>query len=123
MGKKPVDSSVRPQAVALPYAGLNQTQIARQRNISRHCVENAIKKYKKTGQYNDFLRTGRPKRIPSCGVRHLKRLVKDDRRISAAKITSDVNASLPKPVSTRTVRRYLRDHGYEYVFKIKTMTQ
>ena len=35
------------------------------------------------------------------------------------KITSDLNASLPKPVSTRTIRCYLRDLGYEYVVKIK----
>ena len=59
------------------------------------------------------------KKIPNRGVRHLKRLVKDDGRLSATKITSDLNTSLPKPVSTRTVRRYLRDLGYEYVVKIK----
>ncbi|CAF2016844.1 unnamed protein product [Rotaria magnacalcarata] len=119
MGKKPVDSIVRAQAVALSDAGLNQVEISRQLHISRHCVQNAIKKYKETGQYNDFPRTGRPKKIPNRGIRHLKRLVKDDGRLSAAKITSDLNASLPKPVSTRTVRRYLRDLGYEYVVKIK----
>ena len=119
MGKKPVDSIVRAQAVPLSDSGLNQAQISRQLNISRHCVQNAVKKYKETGQYNDFPRNGRPKRIPNRNVRHLKRLVKDDGRLSAAKITSDLNASLPKPVSTRAVRRYLRDLGYEYVVKIK----
>ena len=36
-----------------------------------------------------------------------------------AKIASDLNGSLPKSVSTRTVRRYLRDLGDEYVVKIK----
>ena len=61
----------------------------------------------------------RPKKIPNRGVRHLKRLIKDDGRLSAAKITSDLNGNLSKPVSTRTVRRYLRDLGYEYVVKIK----
>ena len=58
-------------------------------------------------------------KIPNRAVRHLKRLGKDDGRFSAAKITSDLNASLSKPVSARTVRRYLRDLGYEYVVKIK----
>ena len=92
--------------------------LSRQLNISRHCVQNAVKKYK-THQYNDFPRTARPEKIPNRGVPHLRRLVKDNGRLSAAKITSDLNASLPKPVSTRTVRRYLRDLGYEYVVKIK----
>ena len=119
MGKKPVDSIVRAQAVALSDSGLNQVQISRQLKISRHCVQNTVKKHKETRQYNDFPRTGRPKRVPNRGVRYLKRLVKDDGRLSATKITSDLNASLPKPVSTRTVRRYLRDLGYEYVVKIK----
>ena len=119
MRKKPVDSIVRAQAVALFDAGLTQVQISKQLKISRHCVENAIKKFKETVQCNDLKRTGRPKKIPDRSVRHLKRLVKGDSRLSAAKITSDWNASLPEPVSTRTVRRYLRDLGFEYVVKIK----
>ena len=83
MDKKLVDSIVRAQAVALSDSGLKQVQISRQLNISRHCVQNAVKRYKETRQYNDFPRTDRPKRIPNRGVRHLKRLVKDDRRLSA----------------------------------------
>ena len=63
MGKRPVDSIVRAQAVALSDAGLNQVEISRQLNISRHCVQNAIKKYKETGQYNDFSRRDRPKKF------------------------------------------------------------
>ena len=100
-------------------AGLTQVQISKQLKISRDYVQNAIKKFKETGQYNDLKRTGRPKKIPDRSVRHLKRQVKGDSRLSAAKITSDLNASLPKLVSTRTVRTYLRDLGFEYVVKIK----
>ena len=119
MGKKSVDWIVRAQTVALPDSGFNQVQISKQLNISRHCVQNAVKKYKETRQYNDFPRTGRPKTISNRSVRHLKRLIKNDKRLNAPGITSDLNASLPKPISTRTVRRYLRDLGYEYVVKIK----
>ena len=109
MDKKLVDSIVRAQAVALSDSELNQVQSSRQLNIFRQCVQNAVMKYKETRQYNDFPRTGRPKKNPNRGVRHLKRLVKDDGRLSAAKITLDLNASLPKPVSTKTICRYLRD--------------
>ena len=50
MGKKPVDSIVRAQALALSDSGHNQVQISRQLNISRHCVQNAVKKYTETRQ-------------------------------------------------------------------------
>ena len=63
MGKKPVDSIVRAQVVALSDSGLNQVQISRQLNSSRHCVQNAVNKYKETRQYNDFPCTGRPKKF------------------------------------------------------------
>ena len=60
----------------------------------------------------------------NCATRHLKRLVKGDRRLSVAKIASDLNSSLPKPVMTRTLRSYVRDLGFEYRVKIeKAMAQ
>ena len=63
--------------------------------------------------------TGRLKKLSGCEIRHLKRLVKGDSRISSSKIESDFNTSLPKPVTTRTVRRYLEELGFEYVVKVK----
>ena len=49
----------------------------------------------------------------------LKRLVKDEDRLSVVKIRKDLNTNLPKPVSRETVRRYLKNLGYEYAVKIK----
>jgi transposase len=119
MGKKSIHPTVRAQVVALDGAGLNQVEISNQLKISRCCVQNAIKKYKKLRRYDDLKHTGRPKKISDREVRHLKKLVKGDSRLSATKIASDLNSSLPKPVTTRTVRRYLKDLGFEYVVKIK----
>ncbi len=45
--------------------------------------------------------------------------MKEDYRLSASKITSDLNNCLPKPVSVVTVRRYLKNLGFEYAVKIK----
>ena len=56
--KKPVDSIVRAQAVALSDARFSHVQISKQLNISRHCVQNTVKKYNEIGQYNDLQRTG-----------------------------------------------------------------
>ena len=119
MGKKAVDSLVRAQAVALHDAGHNQVQISQQLKVSRCFVQNAIKKFKLHHHYNDAKRSGRPKKITGRNVRCLKRLVKGDSRLSATKIMSDLNSVLPEPVTVRTVRRYLKKLGFEYVVKIK----
>ncbi|CAF2153798.1 unnamed protein product [Rotaria magnacalcarata] len=100
MGKKSIDPYVRAQVVALHDAGLNQ-------------------KYKQLGRFDDLKHTERPKKLSGREIRHLKRLVKGDSHLSASKIASDLNTSLPKPIKTRTVRRYLKHLGFEYVVKIK----
>ena len=119
MGKKPSDPFIRAQAVALDQAGMNQVQISKQLKVSRCCVQNAIKKFKTAHHYNDSKRSGRPSKVNTRAVRHLKRLVKEENRLNARKITSDLNNSLPQPVSVVTVRRYLKDLGFEYVVKLK----
>ena len=119
MGKKPISSFKRAQIVALHNAGFNQVDISKDLHVSRCCVQNAIKKYKNFGRYDDLKRSGRPKKVVGRNLRHLKRLVKGDTRLSATKIASDLNASLPKPVTTRTIRTYLKDLGFEYVVKMK----
>ena len=55
MDKKHVDSVIRTRTVALSNAGHCQIEISKQLKISRHFVQNAIKKYK------NLQHTGRPK--------------------------------------------------------------
>ena len=99
--------------------GFNEVQISKQLNIFRCCVQNLLNKYKRLGKYDDSKRAGRPKRLDAHGFWHLKQLVKDDARLSTTKIASDLNASLPNPVTTRTVRAYLKKLTFEYVIKMK----
>ena len=119
MGKKSVHPNILVQAVALHDVGLNQVQISKQLKVFRCCVQNAIKKYKKLCWFDDLQHTGRPKKRSGREIRYLKRLVKGDSRIGASKIASDLNTSLPKPVTIRTVQRYLKKLGFEYVVKVK----
>ena len=51
--------------------------------------------------------------------RHLKRLAKDENRLSVSKIMKDLNQSLPEPITSRTVFRYLKRLSYEYKIKLK----
>ena len=113
MGKRPIEPYVRAQAVALYQSGPNLSKISKQLQVSRCCVCNAITKF------DDMKRSGRPKSLSNRNIREFKRLVQGDNRLSATKITTDLNMSLFKPVSKRTVRRYLKKLGYEYAVKIK----
>ena len=117
--KKPVPSFVRAQMRAVHDAAFNQAPISKQLNISRCCVQNVIKKYTRLGAYDHAKRSERPKELDTRGFRHLKRLAKGDERQSATKIASDLNANLPKPVTIRTVRTYLKQLAIEYVVKMK----
>ena len=46
-------------------------------------------------------------------------MVERDARLSEAKITSNLNTSLTKPVTTRTVRNHLKEPDFEYAAKVK----
>ena len=99
--------------LALYQSGLNLSKISKQLQVSRCCIRNAITKF------DDMKRSSRPKSLSNRNTRELKRLVQSDNRLSAAKITTDLNMSLFKSVSKRTVRRYLKKFGSEYAVKIK----
>ena len=71
------------------------------------------------GRIYQIRRSGRPKRLSDRNIRELKRLIQSDNRLSAAKITTDLNMSVFKPMSKRSMRRYLKKLGYEYAIKIK----
>ena len=119
MGKRSIEPYVRAQAVALYQPSLNLSKISKQLQISRCCVRNSITKFEQYTKFDDMKRSGRPKSLSDHNIRELKRLVQGDNRLSVAKITTDLNMSLFKPVSKCTVRRYLKKLGYEYAVKIK----
>lgn len=122
MGKRAIDPYIRAQVVALYNNGkisMTMDEVAGKLNISKCCVFNAIQKYKKTGEYVDKKRSGRPKRLDERDQRYLKRLVKGENRLSVSKITRDLNQSLSEPISSRSVFNYLKKLGYEYKVKLK----
>ena len=105
--------------IALYDSGFNQVQISKQLNISHCCVENVINKYKQLDIYEDSKLSGRPKTVDGQGFGHLNRLVRGDARLSVTKVTSDLNGSLPKPETTRTVHTYLKELDFEYLVTVK----
>ena len=119
MGKKAVSAYTRAQAVALHQSGMNVFKISKQLDVSCKCVMNAIERYNKYDEFKDLKRTGRPKKLSRRNERQLRRLVKGENRLSAAKITAHLNSSLLKPVTKRTVRNYLTKLAFEYKVKLK----
>ena len=119
MGKRAVSSFVRPHIVALHDAEFNQVQISKQLHNSRYCVQNAINQYEHLGTYEDLKPSGRTKILDGWGFQHLERLVKGDTCLTATRIASDLNASLPRPVTTQTVGTHLKDPDFEYMVKVK----
>ena len=93
MRKKSIHPYVRAQMIVLHDAALKQVQISKQLNVSRYCVHNAINKDKQLGRFNDLKHTGRTKKLSAREIRHLKRLVNGDSRLSANKIATDLNAN------------------------------
>ena len=118
MDKKGVPAYTRAQSVALHQSGMNVSKISKQLNVSRKCVMNAIERYNKYGEFKDLKRSRRLKKLSYRDERHLRRLMKDENQLSAAEITADLNSSLLKPVTKRTVRNYLTKLGFEYKVKL-----
>ena len=119
MGKKSIYPYVRVQVVALHDAALNQLRIPKQLKTSRCCSQNVIKKYKQLDRFDDLKHTGHSKKLSGRDICYLKRLVQGSSRLSASKIATNLNDSLPEPVTTRTIRGYLKDLAFEYVVKIQ----
>ena len=119
MDKRPIELYVRAQVVALYQWDFNLSKISKQLQVSRCCVRNAFTKFEEYAKFDYMKQSGRPKGLSDRNVHELKSLVPGDNRLSAARITTDLNMSLSKPVSKRTMRRYLKKLGYEYAVKIK----
>ena len=118
MDKKVVSAYTRAQAVALHQSGMNVSKISKQLNVSRKCLMNAIERYNKYSEFKDLERSGRPKKLSHRNERHLRRLVKGENQPSVAKVTADLNSSLLKPVTKRTVCNYLTKLGFRIQSKI-----
>ena len=54
MSKRPIESYVRAQPVALYQTGLNLSKISKQLQFSRRCVRNAVTKFEEYAKFDDM---------------------------------------------------------------------
>ena len=119
MGKKSIHPYFRVQVVVLHDVALNWIQISKQLKFSWCCVQNAIKKYKQLGWFDALKHTGRPKKLLRSWDSTFKKIGQRNSRLSASKIAMNLNTSLSELVTTRIIRRYLKDLDFEYLVKIQ----
>jgi transposase len=81
-----------------------------------------LKHYDGRNSVENKPKTGRNMLVMERGDRIILRSVKVNRRATLRDLTNIVNERLPRPVSTRTVRRRLKCHGYTRRRVRKTLT-
>ena len=107
-GTKNTDPSARALIYGMFQKGVPVSEIADYANITRQAVYSLINKYDQRGHHNDAPRSGRPQKMDSRSLRHLKISLEGDRRQSLSDLTTTINNAATHPVHPRTIRRAIR---------------
>ena len=120
--RKEMSTPQKQMVVSLREDGFSQYKIAEIMGVSQSCISRFLRKFNQSGSIENLPRSGRPRKTDERGDRKILRCVKTDRRQTLAEITNDANNVLPSSVSSRTVRRRLRFHGFTRRKIRKTLT-
>lgn len=99
------------QVVALIEAGQNQSQVARQLNLSRYAVRRVYQRYQQTGGYSRRPGTGRKRATTQRDDRFLVNTSLRNRRLNAVQLGQQLQEVREVEVSRWTVRRRLAEGG------------
>lgn len=113
---------LKEQIVRLHKEGRNNSVIAEITGYDRSTVSKFLKRFAVRQSVANNARSGRPKLTSDQSDRVLNRLVLKDRRKSLSDLTSELNNSMPNPLSTRTVQRRLHFLKYNRRKVAKTLT-
>ena len=103
----------RGQIVGARMAGASVTETARMLSVARGTVSKVMNAFKREGKTSsEKHKSGRKMKMSERARRTLKRIVREDRKTTAPKITAELNKHLQDPVSTKTVRRELHKSGF-----------
>ena len=116
MGKKKVTHDQKVAIVTLLKANQSVSHIMNQVKVSKTCVYQTLYKLKKNGDFRDLQRSGRPRKTTVNDDRMIYRMARANPKLSAKNIAQEINGTLAKPVSRRTVQRRLNDRKlYSYI--------
>jgi transposase len=119
MGRAELPEQIKWQIIGLLKGSLSQKKVATLLNISRCAVQNTWKKYTKTGDVKEALRSGRPRKTSPRTDRYLHRAADEDRTKSALQVRDTCIGVRQHPISPRTVQRRLRESGFRCRFAVR----
>lgn len=99
------------QVVALIEAGHNQSQVARQLNLSRYAVRRVYQRYQETGSYSRRRGSGRKRATSHRDDRFLLTSSLRNRRLNAVQLGQQLQEVREVEISRWTVRRRLAEGG------------
>ncbi len=109
MPKRSVTLDIKNQVIGLHLANKSSREIAILLNISQSCATKTIKKFKETGSVNDEHRSGRPRKTSLRDDRLIFRLARSNPTYSLAVLARNINPSLEKSISRKTISRRLAE--------------
>ena len=87
--------------------------MAKQLNISKTYVFNAVKKHKETGKFVDDKCSRRPRELRKRDQRHLKQFFKGETMLSVSKITKDLRPPPPPKKSIFVKKMKIEINAWE----------
>lgn len=109
---KEMTTETKQMILRLKREGYAHRKIAEIIGRDHSTITKFLKRYDERNSVENKPKTGRKKLVTERGDRVILRSVKVNRRETLRDLTNIVNERLPRPVSTRTVRRRLKFHGY-----------
>ena len=119
---KEMTTETKQMILRLKREGYAHRKIAEIIGRDHSTITKFLKRYDERNSVENKPTTGRKKLVTEQGDRVILRSVKFNRRETLRDLTNIVNERLPRPVSTRTVRRRLKFHGYTRRRVRKTLT-
>lgn len=119
---KDLSTEQKQTIVSMSKNGLSSRKISELIGISPNTVQKVLKRNSDRGSVENKERSGRKRLVSDRGDRVLERLVKKNRRQTLSDLTSVFNDSVPEQVSSRTVRRRLKEQCYQRCSVSKKIT-
>ncbi|KAF2368727.1 Homeobox domain-like, partial [Trinorchestia longiramus] len=95
----------RGHIVGARMVGASVTETARMLGVSRGTVSKVMTAFEREGKTSSAKhRSDRKSKLSERDRRTLNRIVREDRKTTAPKLTAELNEHLQNPVSTKTVR-------------------
>ncbi|CAF1252565.1 unnamed protein product [Rotaria magnacalcarata] len=111
MGRKAVDTAIKRSILVLRDSGMSQHEISRKLKISRHCVQQTIRKFNEFHTVATKSGAGRHSKLTNRQKRAIKlQKVRDD-TLPLTDLVQYVQTSLNITISRRTVSRILHEFG------------